>query len=60
MREFRRREQEVFVPLVHPPGEAQADFGHAEVVVEGKKAKAALFVIALPFSDAFFCCPYGV
>jgi transposase len=55
VREFRRREQEVFVPLVHPPGEAQADFGHAEVVVEGRRAKAALFVMTLPFSDAFFC-----
>lgn len=55
VRECRRREQEVFVPLAHPPGEAQADFGHAEVVVDGRRTKAALFVMTLPFSDAFFC-----
>ena len=27
--------QEMFVPLVHPPGDAQADFGEALVVVAG-------------------------
>jgi hypothetical protein len=25
----RQRSQEMFVPLVHPPGHAQADFGEA-------------------------------
>jgi transposase len=27
------RQQEMFVPLVHPPGQAQVDFGEARVVV---------------------------
>ena len=31
VRELTQRNQEVFVPLVHPPGEAQMDFGHALV-----------------------------
>lgn len=49
---------EVFVPLSHPPGEAQMDFGFAEVVVAGARVTAALFVMALPHSDAFFVRAY--
>ena len=33
VRTQRPRSQEMFVPLVHAPGEAQADFGEALVVV---------------------------
>ena len=43
----------VFVPLLHPPGQAQADFGRAEVV-SGARHKAALFVLTLPHSNARF------
>jgi transposase len=49
---------EVFVPLLHPPGEAQVDFGFAEVVVAGERVKAAFFVMTLPHSDAFFVRAY--
>ena len=35
MREREQRRQEVFVPLSHPPGHAQADFGEAMVVIGG-------------------------
>jgi len=31
MREHERRGREMFVPLAHPPGHAQADFGEATV-----------------------------
>ncbi len=31
VREHRRRRREMFVPLAHPPGHAQADFGEAKV-----------------------------
>jgi hypothetical protein len=48
----------VFVPLAHPPGEAQVDFGFAEVVVAGERVTAALFVMTLPHSDAFFVRAY--
>jgi transposase len=58
VREWKQTRAEVFVPLAHPPGEAQADFGHAEVVVAGERVKAALFVMTLPHSDAFFCCAF--
>jgi hypothetical protein len=46
----------VFVPLLHPPGQAQCDFGHARVVVAGEPQKAALFVPTLPHSNARFGC----
>ncbi len=49
-----RSSREVFVPLSHPPGEAQFDFGEATVVIAGERAKAAFAVMSLPFSDAFF------
>ena len=33
VRERRQRMREVFVPLVHPPGHAQVDFGEAMAVI---------------------------
>jgi transposase len=53
---YKQSQAEVFVPLLHPPGEAQCDFGHAEVVVAGVRHKAALFVLTLPHSNARFGC----
>jgi transposase len=50
----RLRSAEVFIPLAHPPGEAQVDFGEAEIHLDGKPAKVALFVMTLPYSDAIF------
>jgi DNA replication protein DnaC len=55
VRRQRQRSAEVFMPLVHRPGEAQADFGEATVVYRGQARKAAMFVMSLPFSDAVFC-----
>jgi transposase len=52
--DWKKTTAEVFVPLAHPPGEAQVDFGHAEVVVAGQRVTAAFFVMTLPHSDAFF------
>ena len=52
--DWRKTTAEVFVPLSHPPGEAQMDFGHAEVIVAGERVTAAVFVMTLPHSDAFF------
>lgn len=54
VRELTQKHQEVFVPLVHPPGEAQVDFGQALVRVNGQLRKVAFFVMALPYSDALF------
>jgi transposase len=56
IRAYKQSQAEAFVPLLHPPGEAQADFGRAEVVVARCRHKAALFVLTLPFSNARFGC----
>jgi transposase len=58
VRAWRTRTAEVFVPLAHPPGEAQADFGHAEVTLDGQPTKVAVFVMTLPYSDAVFACTF--
>jgi len=58
VREQKRTSQEAFVPLIHHPGEAQVDFGHADVFVDGEQVKAALFVMTLPYSDAIFIQAY--
>ena len=50
--------KEVFVPLSHPPGQAQFDFGEATVEIAGVEAKAALAVMTLPYSDAYFVSAY--
>ncbi len=55
VRAWRRTHTEVFVPLTHTPGEAQVDFGEAEVVLDGRPTKVAVFVLTLPYSDAIFC-----
>lgn len=52
--DLRSRNQEVFMPLVHRPGEAQVDFGHALVKMNGVLKKVAFFVMALPHSDGVF------
>ena len=44
----------MFVPLTHPPGEAQADFGEAWVVMAGVKLKAHFLALDLPHSDDCF------
>lgn len=56
VRELRLTTREVFVPLTHPPGEAQVDFFEAQVVMGGVQRKVHGFVMALPYSDAFFVC----
>jgi hypothetical protein len=44
----------MFVPLMHAPGEAQADFGEAWVVMAGVKLKAHFLAMDLPHSDDCF------
>lgn len=58
VRERGRRGQEMFVPLAHPPGHAQADFGEAIVFIDGVEQKAHFFVMDLPHSDACFVRAY--
>ena len=50
VRERRLRRREMFVPLSHPPGHAQADFGEADAIIAGVKYRAHFFVMTLPHS----------
>ena len=52
VRQQRAAVREVFVPLVHPPGHAQADFGEAVAVIGGVERKIHFFCLDLPHSDA--------
>jgi hypothetical protein len=54
VRELRRIKREVYMPLIHRPGEAQIDFGYALAKISGDLRKIAFFVMVLPHSDAFF------
>jgi len=47
-------QREMFVPLAHPPGDAQADFGEAMVVIGGVERKAHYLAMDLPQSDDCF------
>ncbi len=58
VREHRRRRREMFVPLAHPPGHAQADFGEAKAYIAGVEGKIHFFVMALPHSDRCFVKAY--
>src|SRR5262245_27211201 len=49
---LKQAQAEVFVPLLHPPGEAQCDFGHAEVVVAGGRHQAPPVGPTLPYRNA--------
>ena len=49
----RRHAAEVYVPISHPPGEAEFDFGEAWVVIAGVLQKGACATTCLPHSDVF-------
>jgi transposase len=50
----RAKGRETFVPLAHPPGHAQVDFGEAVGVIGGVRQKIHFFCMDLPQSDAPF------
>jgi transposase len=54
----RVRARETFVPLSHPPGHAQVDFGEAIGVIGGVRRKMHVFFMDLPHSDAPFMKAY--
>ena len=54
VRQRKLSQREMFVPLAHPPGNAQADFGEALVVIGGVEQKAHYFCMDLPQSDDCF------
>ena len=55
LREWRRERAEVYMPLVHRPGEsAQADFFEVSVELSGERRKAWLFLMRLMHSGRDF------
>jgi transposase len=52
------RNREMFVPLSHRPGHAQADFGEADGYIAGKKVRFHYFCMDLPHSDGCFVKAY--
>ncbi len=54
VRDRKRTGKEMFVPLSHPPGHAQADFGEALVVIGGVEQKAHFFALDMPHSVACY------
>ena len=58
VRSRRQSTREAFVPLYHPPGHAQVDFGEATVEVGGLREKMAFFCLILPHSDVWFVKAY--
>ena len=59
VQEIKRTSGEVYMPLVHRPGDAQVDYFHALARLGGTLQKVAIFLMALPYSDGFFmmCVP---
>jgi transposase len=55
---WQQRAREMFVPLMHPPGHAQADFGEAIGIIGGVERKIHYFAFDLPHSDAIFVVAY--
>ena len=58
MRDRRRHTREMFVPLAHPAGHAQCDFGQAWAVIGGVKQRIHYFVMSLPHSDGIYVKAY--
>lgn len=58
VREKRLRCREMFIPLSHPSGHAQADFGEALAVIGGVQMKVHYLCIDLPQSDDLFVKAY--
>ena len=48
----------MYVPLVHPPGHGQADFGETWAFIGGVKRKVRFFAFDLPQSDASYVRAY--
>ena len=58
VRRQRVRSRETFVPLSHPPGHAQVDFGEAIGVIGGVRQKIHFLCMDPPQSDACFVKAY--
>jgi transposase len=60
VRERKLRQKEMYIPLLHAPGQAQVDFGEADIVRNGSVERAHFFVMDLPHSDDAFVMAFPV
>jgi transposase len=51
METMQARQKTLYMPLAHPHGEAQFDFGFADAVIGGVKQQVAYAAISLPYSN---------
>ena len=49
--ELRTKAKTLYIPLAHPPGQAQFDFGEATAVIGGVRQKIEYASISLPYSN---------
>ena len=55
-REMGTKKEDGFIPIIHKPGSAQADFGTADIIIDDMKiTKAKYLVLSFPYSNAAFC-----
>ena len=48
---LREKTKKLYIPLSHPPGKAQFDFGFSEAIIGGVRQKVAYAAISLPYSN---------
>ncbi len=58
LQQKKRKARESFVPLSHPPGEAQVDFGEADIYLNGNLERCHYFTMTFPYSNATFVKAY--
>ena len=60
IKDKKRKNKESFVPLHHPPGDAQVDFGEADIYLNNKLERCHYFTMTLPYSNAVFVKAYPI
>lgn len=59
-KEFFQSQQKAYLPLYHPPGEAQIDFGHFSYINNsGEMTDALKLTMSFPFSNHSYCQIFG-
>jgi len=51
LEKLRAKSKELFIPLSHPRGQAQFDFGYAYAVIGGVRQKVSYAAMSLPYSN---------
>ena len=52
------KNKEAFIPIHHSPGDAQVDFGEADIYLNGNLERCHYFTMTFPFSNAMFIKAY--